>query len=79
MKSNLLLISILFIYVSSSSAQSAVDEEQVLTKLSIDWMTAAMNRDENILDKIVAPEFTLGGTKLEIASLPRSLWMKATI
>ncbi len=79
MKNSFLLISIVFIYISSASAQSAIDQEQLLTKLSNDWMTATMNRDENILNKIVAPEFTLGGTNLEIASLPRVLWMKNTM
>ena len=79
MKNNLLLISILCICISSASAQSAIDEEQVLTKLSNDWMTATMNRDENTLNKIMAPEFTLGGCYLEESPLPRSVWMKNTM
>ncbi len=79
MKNNLLLISILFIYISTASSQSAIDEEQVLTKLSNDWMTATMNRDGSVLDKIVAPEFTLGGTDFENPSIPRMLWMKNTM
>lgn len=79
MKYNFLLISIVFIYISSASSQSAIDEEQLLTKLSKDWMTATMNKDESILNKIVAPEFTLGGTDFENPSVPRMLWMKNTM
>jgi len=79
MKNILLLISILLFSISSSSAQSATDEEQVLTKLSKEWMTAAMNRDEATLNKIVAPEFKLGGTDFDNPSIPREMWMKYTM
>jgi len=53
--------------------------EQELTKLSKDWMIAAMNRDESTLNKIVAPEFKLGGTDFENPPLPREMWMKYTM
>jgi len=79
MKNTLLLISILLFCILSSSAQSAIDQEQVLTKLSKDWMTAAMNRDEPTLNKIVAPEFKLGGTDFDNPSIPREMWMKYTM
>jgi len=79
MKNNLLLIAVMFFYISSVFAQSAKDQEQILTKLSNDWMTATMNKDENILNQIVAPEFTLGGTDFENPSIPRMLWMKNTM
>lgn len=79
MKNTFLLISILLCCISSSSAQSAKDQEQVLTKLSQDWMTAAMNRDEATLNKIVAPEFKLGGTDFDNPSIPRDMWMKYTM
>ncbi len=79
MKSNFLLISILFCFLASASAQSATNEEQLLMKLSNDWMTATMNRDENSLNKILAPEFTLGGCYLEESPISRSVWMENTM
>jgi hypothetical protein len=79
MKNNLLLFSILFFFIASASAQSATDEEQALTKLSNDWMKAAMNRDEAVLNKIVAPEFKLGGTDFDNPAIPREMWMKYTM
>ena len=48
-------------------------------KLSNDWMTATMNRDENTLNKIVSPEFTLGGCYLEDPPISRSVWMENTM
>ena len=53
--------------------------EQEIKKLSNDWMIAAMTRDEKTLNKIVAPEFKLGGTDLENPGLPRDIWMKNTM
>ena len=79
MKNILLPISILLFCISSSSAQTDIDEEQVLTKLSKDWMTAAMNRDEATLNRVVAPEFKLGGTEFDNPSIPRDMWMKYTM
>ena len=53
--------------------------EQELKKLSNDWMIAAMNRDENTLNKIVAAEFKLGGTNLDNPGITRGVWMKNTM
>ena len=42
-------------------------------------MIATMKRDETTLNKIVAPEFKLGGTDLGNPALPREVWMKNTM
>lgn len=79
MKNIFLLLSLLFCFLTSASAQSNPDQEQLLMKLSNDWMTATMNRDENTLNKIVASEFTLGGTDFENPTITRMIWMKNTM
>ena len=53
--------------------------EQEIKKLSNDWMRAAMSRDGATLNRIVAEEFTLGGTDLAAPGLPREIWIKNTM
>ena len=78
---NILLTSVLLLLVSSVYAQNAkggiVDEE--IKKLSVDWMKAMMSRDVKTLNKIVAPEFKLGGTDLTKPVISREIWMKNTM
>lgn len=78
-----LLFSILFAVTFSAYAQQTktINTEQELRRLSNDWMTAAVNRDEKTLNKIVAPEFKLGGTNIDSSSssLTRDIWMKNTL
>ena len=38
-----------------------------------------MTRDEKTLNKIVAPEFKLGGTNLDNPGILRDIWMKNTM
>jgi len=80
MKKIILFYLITFI-VSQANAQNEKREknEQELKKLSNEWMIAAMKRDAKTLDKIVAAEFTLGGTDLDNPALPRDIWMKNTM
>ena len=67
--------------ISSAVAQNekSLTIEQELKKLSNDWMTATMNRDEKTLNKIVATTFKLGGTDLDNPGISRDFWMKNTM
>ena len=78
---NIILISALLFLILPAYPQNGkhVSDEQEIKKLSIDWMMAAMSRDEKILNKIVAPEFKLGGTDLDNPGLSREIWMKNTM
>ncbi len=79
---SLLLIPILFLFALQTFAQTEAatkKTEDEIKKLSADWMTAVMNRDEKTLNKIVSPEFTLGGTNFESPALSRDIWMKNTM
>lgn len=78
MKKNI-IITILFLFSVSAFTQNKSSDEEKLIKLSNEWMVAAMNRDEKTLNKIVASEFKLAGTDLEIPSLSRKIWMKNTM
>ncbi len=53
--------------------------EQELKTLSKDWMIATKNRDAKTLNKIVAPEFTLGGNDYDKPTISREIWMKNTL
>ena len=70
----ILLVSFLF-----AQDQKDVAQETELKKLSNDWMVAAMKRDQATLDKIVASEFKLGGTKPGGNIISREIWMKNTM
>lgn len=78
---NIMLTCILLLSIATGYAQNEnkAATEQELRKLSEDWMTATMNRDQKTLDKIVAPEFKLGGTDLEGMVISREIWMKNTM
>jgi|SRR5688572_6116591 len=80
MKKVILSIFIL-LFVTQASAQNEKQgmNDQELIKLSNEWMLATMNRDAKTLNKIVAPEFTLGGTDFENPRLPRDIWLKNTM
>jgi hypothetical protein len=67
--------------LTSSNAQNENQgiAEQEIKKLSHEWMVAAMTRDEKTLNKIVAPEFKLGGTNLDNPGILRDIWMKNTM
>ncbi len=69
------------LFISSAVAQNVKSStiEQELKKLSNDWMTATMNRDEKTLNKIVATAFKLGGTDLDNPGISRDIWMKNTM
>ena len=77
----IILSSFLLFLVSSLFAQNENQkiDEQEIKKLTNDWMIAAKFRDEKTLNKIVAPEFKLGGTDLANPELPRAIWMKNTM
>jgi hypothetical protein len=76
-----ILTSTLLILITLVNAQNDKKEilEQEIKKLSNDWMTATMNRDEKTLNKIVAAEFKLGGTDPDNPTLQREIWMKNTL
>lgn len=79
---NILFLPILLLSILSGYAQTenkAGTTEQEIKKLSNDWMIAAMKRDQKILNKIVAPEFKLGGTDFENPTISRDIWMKNTM
>lgn len=79
---NILLLPIFLLSILSGYAQTennAGTTEQEIRKLSNDWMIAAMKRDEKTLNKIVAPEFKLGGTDFENPAISREIWMKNTM
>jgi hypothetical protein len=78
---NILLTSLLAFLVLSAYSQNEKKtfSEQEIKKLSNDWMKATMNKDEKALNKIVAPEFKLGGTDLDKPGLAREVWMKNTM
>lgn len=73
----ILLLSILPVFAQPENTAGKIKEE--LSKLSSDWMIAVKNRDEKTLNKIVAPEFTLGGTDFENPGISRETWMKNTM
>lgn len=51
-----------------------------LVQLENDWMHAMMNRDQAVLDQLVAPEFTVTGMKyMDSAAVTRSMWMQNTM
>lgn len=77
----IILTSIILLLVSFVHAQNEINEsiEQEIKKLSNTWMIATMTRDEKTLNKIVAPEFKLGGTDLGNPALARDIWMKNTM
>ena len=78
----IVLIPILFLFLLQASAQTynqTKNTEQKIKELSMDWMKAVENRDEKTLNKIVASEFTSGGTNFETAALPGDVWMKNTM
>ncbi|MFZ1329670.1 MAG: hypothetical protein WAT14_03950 [Chitinophagaceae bacterium] len=80
MKMIILSLSLIF-FLTSSNAQNENQgiAEQEIKKLSHEWMVAAMTRDEKTLNKIVAPEFKLGGTNLDNPGILRDIWMKNTM
>ena len=82
MKVILLFFATLFSIVPSySQPGNASNTEQEIKKLSNDWMIATMKKDEITLNKLVAPEFKLGGTNFgdDNPPLPRAIWMKNTL
>jgi len=78
---NITLTSIFLLLILTGYAQNGkqVPTEQELIKLSKDWMAATMNRDEKTLNKIVAPEYKLGGTDIDNPPITRDIWMKNTM
>ena len=77
----IIFVSTFLLVTSSAFAQNEKSAaiEQEIKKLSNDWMTAAMNRDEKTLNKIVATTFRLGGTDLDNPGISREVWMKNTM
>ncbi|ESU27132.1 hypothetical protein FLJC2902T_22410 [Flavobacterium limnosediminis JC2902] len=70
------IIALLFFATVSIQAQSIASEEASKTeilKLSNDWSMAIINRDSQVLENVLAPDFTLNG------SLPRNIWMDNTL
>jgi hypothetical protein len=65
-------------YVYAQNEKQGIHAQEI-KKLSNDWMAATMTRDEKTLNKIVAPEFKLGGTDIDNPPLPREIWMKNTM
>lgn len=67
--------------LSSSLSLAQGNSEKELIQLSKDWMTAAQNRDEKTLNKLVAPEFKLSGTDISknMPIISRDMWMKNTL
>lgn len=51
-----------------------------LVQLENDWMQAMMKRDQAQLDQLVAPEFTLSGTKyIDTPAVTRNMWIYNTM
>ncbi len=79
---NILFLPIFLLSILSGYAQTenkAGTTEQEIRQLSNDWMIAAMKRDEKTLNKIIAPEFKLGGTDFDNPTISRETWMKNTM
>jgi ketosteroid isomerase-like protein len=76
---NFTFTAISFLLCSLVFAQDRSADEKELRKLSTDWMVATMKRDQNTLNKIVAPEFKLAGTDLDNPGISRDIWMKNTM
>lgn len=58
---------------SAADLQGLVGQEQA-------WMDAMLRRDQAVLDRIVAPEFSLGGLgALDAPPVPRATWMDNTL
>lgn len=70
---------ICILFCSLAIAQDRSADEKLLKKLSSDWMVATMKRDQNTLNKIVAPEFKLAGTDLTNPGISREIWMENTM
>ena len=75
----LILVSFLLLSMQFGHAQNKVGDEQELRKLSNNWMIATMERDEKTLNRIVAPEYKLGGTDVDNPIISREIWMKNTM
>jgi len=76
---NFLFLVICFFSQIPGNAQTSNNIEQELKKLSNDWMIATMKRDEITLNKIVSPEFKLGGTNIDGFTVSREMWMENTM
>ncbi len=72
------VILLIITFVNAQNEKKEINEQEI-KKLSNNWMTATMNRDEKALNKIVASEFKLGGTDFDNPALPREIWMKNTM
>lgn len=72
---------LIFLLFSSALglAQDSNKDVKDIERLSKEWMSATMNRDQKALDLIVAPEFKLSSTNLDQPGLPRQLWMENTM
>lgn len=84
MRTLLLVLAFIFLVLSgrSQSGNKVNDAEQEIRKLSNDWMRAAIDKDRKTLDRLVAPEFVLGGTDFDnpnLKTLSRDTWMKNTM
>ena len=68
-------LSFSIIACSSNTDQKPMSSD--LTQLENDWMHAMMNKDQSVLDKLVAPEFTVTGMKsIDSNAVTRSVWMQ---
>ena len=75
----IILLSLLLLSIQSGKAQNKASGQQEVKKLSNDWMIATMNRDEKTLNRIVAPEYKLGGTDVDNPIISREIWLKNTM
>ena len=81
MMKKIILSALILLLISSANAQNekkAIDEQEI-KKLSNDWMIATKDRDEKALNKMVAPEYKLGGTNPDNPVISRETWMKNTM
>ena len=74
----ILLFFLAFAVCAQPEMNMSADELEI-KKLSSEWMTATMNRDEKTLNRIVAPEFILGGTDIDKPEISREMWIKNTM
>lgn len=63
------LLSLLF----SQTRQGSDADEQLLIKLANDWMNAMKARDAKTLNRLMGPEYKLGGTDFDNLALPETV------
>ena len=74
------VVFVFFIAACSENNSNQKARGNDLVQLENDWMHAMMKRDQQTLDQLVAPEFTVTGMKyIDSAAVTRTVWMTNTM